>query len=135
MIETRHYQKPNLPPAAECEILERLSENFSISSEEIAQILKRHDVSGDPEALQHSYRKRLGQRLMASFRDEGGSRALLSSGRTYVVLDCCNDQNVLHKIDKRLSVEMAGLDNSIYQVKKRMGRLNRFKMPRLEELA
>ena len=50
------------------------SKDMRISSGEIAAILKKHGVSGDAEALQNSYRKRLGQRLMSSIRDENGRR-------------------------------------------------------------
>ena len=53
---------PRLPPEAEQEILEALFEGMEIHSSEIAAILKKHGVCGDVEALQDSYRKRLGQR-------------------------------------------------------------------------
>ena len=72
--------KPLLPPAAESEIMDVLSANMRISSGEIAAILKKHGVSGDMDALQDSYRKRLGQRLMASIRDENGRREVLARG-------------------------------------------------------
>ena len=65
---------PRLPPAAEQEILEALFEGMEIHSSEIAAILKKHGVCGDVEALQDSYRKRLGQRLMASLRDDTGGQ-------------------------------------------------------------
>ena len=51
---------PRLPPEAEQEILEALFEGMEIHSSEIAAILKKHGVCGDVEALQDSYRKRLG---------------------------------------------------------------------------
>ena len=72
---------PRLPPEAEQEILEALFEGMEIHSSEIAAILKKHGVCGDVEALQDSYRKRLGQRLMASRRDEGGKREVLANGK------------------------------------------------------
>ncbi len=53
--------RPILPPEAEAEILDLLSANLRISSGEIAAILARHGVSGDTDALQDAYRKRLGQ--------------------------------------------------------------------------
>ena len=62
--------RPVLPPQAEAEILDRLFTNMRISSGEIAAILEKYDVCGDVPSLQASYRKRLGQRLMASLRDE-----------------------------------------------------------------
>lgn len=56
----------SLPPDAQREILNRLSTETRISSQEIAAILERHGVCGDMDALQDAYRKRLGQRLMAT---------------------------------------------------------------------
>ena len=75
---TKSTAPPRLPPEAEQEILEALFEGMEIHSDEIAAILKKHGVSGDMEALQDSYRKRLGQRLMASLRDENGRREVLA---------------------------------------------------------
>ena len=83
--------KPLLPPAAEDEIMDVLSANMRISSGEIAAILKKHGVSGDAEALQNSYRKRLGQRLMSSIRDENGRREVLARGSEYIVIECCSE--------------------------------------------
>ena len=51
---------PTLPNEAVDEIMARLGENQRISSDEIVSILKHHNVNGDVEALQDSYRKRLG---------------------------------------------------------------------------
>ena len=70
--------RPLLPPEAEEEILTALFTNMKISSGEIAAILKKHHVSGDTELLQDRYRKRMGQRLMASIRDEHGHREVLA---------------------------------------------------------
>lgn len=87
---------PRLPPEAEQEILEALFEGMEIHSSEIAAILKKHGVCGDVEALQDSYRKRLGQRLMASLRDESGRREVLANGKgSYVVLEGCGDRRQL----------------------------------------
>jgi hypothetical protein len=87
--------KPLLPPAAEDEIMDVLSANMRISSGEIAAILKKHGVSGDMDALQDSYRKRLGQRLMASIRDESGKREVLARCSEYIVVECCADRQVV----------------------------------------
>mgnify|MGYP000324871962 CR=1 FL=1 len=71
----------SLPPDAQREILNRLSTETRISSQEIAAILERHGVCGDIDALQDAYRKRLGQRLMATIRDESGKREVLSGSQ------------------------------------------------------
>ena len=73
--------RPVLPPQAEAEILDRLFTNMRISSGEIAAILEKYDVCGDVPSLQASYRKRLGQRLMASLREESWMRA--ANGRCW----------------------------------------------------
>ena len=74
--------RPLLPPEAEEEILTALFTNMKISSGEIAAILKKHHVSGDTELLQDRYRKRMGQRLMASIRDEHGHRRFWPAAAT-----------------------------------------------------
>lgn len=118
--------KPLLPPEAEAEIMERLSSKMRISSDEIAAILEQHGVSGDAETLQAAYRKRLGQRLMSSIRDEGGKRELLAAGSEYVVVECCNDPQKLKAIQRRLQGNINGLDASTKKVRGRIRFLNRF---------
>ena len=117
--------KPILPPQAEAEILNRLFTNMKISSGEIAAILEKHDVCGDVSSLQAGYRKRLGQRLMASIRDETGKREVLAHGSEYVVVQCCNDRQALKAIQYRLQNQMNGLDVSAAKVKGRVRVLDR----------
>lgn len=93
--------KPLLPLEAEVEILEKLGADLRIGSGEIAAILKKHGVEADVERLQDSYRKRLGQRLMASIRDEEGRREVLARGSEYIVVECCSDQQALKAIRHR----------------------------------
>ena len=112
--------KPLLPPAAEGEIMDVLSANMRISSGEIAAILKKHGVSGDAEALQNSYRKRLGQRLMSSIRDENGRREVLARGSEYIVVECCADRQALKAIRQRIQSQMNGLDDSAGKVRCRI---------------
>ena len=47
-----------VPEDAAAEILEKLMTHQQISSDEVAQILKRYGVCGEPEALQIAYRKK-----------------------------------------------------------------------------
>ena len=118
---------PRLPPEAEQEILEALFEGMEIHSSEIAAILKKHGVCGGVEALQDSYRKRLGQRLMATIRDESGKREVLAaSGGEYVIVDCCNDPQKLKAIRHRIQAQINGLDVSAGKVRKRVRFLERF---------
>ena len=114
-----------LPPQAEAEILDRLFTDTRISSVEIAAILKKHGVRGDESVLQDGYRKRLGQRLMASIRDENGKREVLAHGSEYVVVDCCNDQQALKAIRRRIQGQMSGLDVSAAKVQGRVRVLDR----------
>ena len=116
--------KPLLPPAAEDEIMDVLSANMRISSEKIAAILKKHGISGDVDALQDSYRKRLGQRLMSSIRDENGRREVLARGSEYIVVECCTDRQALRAIRQRIRSQMNGLDDSAGKVRRRIRALD-----------
>ena len=118
--------KPLLPPDAEAEIMAALFTNMRISSSEIAAILKKHGVSENVDILQERYRKRLGQRLMASIRDESGKREVLAHGSEYVVVECCNDQQALKAIRRRIQSQVNGLDNSADKVNCRIRVLDRF---------
>lgn len=115
-----------LPVEAQQEIMERLSTRMRISSQEIAAILEKHGVCGDIDALQDAYRKRLGQRLMATIRDENGKREVLSASGEYVIVDCCNDPQKLKAIRHRIQAQMNGLDVSAGKVRKRVRFLDRF---------
>ena len=117
--------RPVLPPEAEDEILTALFTNMRISSGEIAAILKKHHVSCDTELLQDRYRKRLGQRLMASIRDEGGRREVLAHGSEYVVVECCGDRQKLKAIQRRLQSQMNGLNVSAAKTGRRVRVLDR----------
>lgn len=117
--------KQTLPPATEEEIMDTLFSNMRISSDEIAAILKKHGVSGDANALQDRYRKRLGQRLMAGIRDECGQREVLAHGSEYIVLECCNDQKALKAIRHRIESQVKGLDVSAAKVNGRIHVLDR----------
>ena len=97
-----------------------LSANMRISADEIAAILKKHGVSGDVDALQNAYRKRLGQRLMSSIRDESGRREVLASGSEYIVVECCSDQQALKASRRRIQSQMNGLDDSAGKVRCRI---------------
>lgn len=116
----------SLPPEAQREILNRLSAETRISSQEIAAILKRYGVCGDMDALQDGYRKRLGQRLMATIRDESGKREVLSASGEYVIVGCCNDPQKLKSIQRRIQAQINGLDVSAGKVQKRIRFLERF---------
>ena len=127
MSQKKMSSPPSLPPDAQREILNRLSAETRISSQEIAAILKRHGVCGDMDALQDAYRKRLGQRLLSSIRDENGKREILStSGGEYVIVDCCNDPQKLKAIQRRIQAQMNGLDVSAGKVRGRVHLLERF---------
>ena len=129
MQETKKMapSRTGIPPDAQAEILQKLSAETKITSCEIAEILKKHDVCGDMDALQDAYRKRLGQRLMSTIRDETGKREVLAaSGGEYVIVDCCNDPQKLKAIRHRIQAQMNGLDVSAGKVRKRVHFLERF---------
>lgn len=126
MSQKKSPSPPSLPPDAQREILNRLSAEARISSQEIAAILKRHGVCGDMDALQDAYRKRLGQRLMSTIRDETGKREVLSASGEYVIVGCCNDPQKLKSIQRRFQAQINGLDVSAGKVQKRVRFLERF---------
>ena len=80
-MRERTRTNSGLPPNARAEILEALCANMEISSDEIVAILKRHHVAEDTGVLQDRYRRQLGQRLMASLRDDDGRREVMSNGK------------------------------------------------------
>ena len=125
MSENRFFDSPVLPPEAEDEILTVLFTDMKISTEKIVNIFKKYDVSGDVDALQDRYRKRLGQRLMAGIRDECGQREVLAHGSEYIVLECCNDQKALKAIRHRIESQVKGLDVSAAKVNGRIHVLDR----------
>ena len=97
--DTRAVNMPSLPLGAQDEILNKLFNDMHIHSDDIVKILKKYEVEGDVDALQDAYRRRVGQRLMASIRDGTGKREVLS--------------------------QMAGLGNSAEKVHGRIGVLER----------
>ncbi len=117
---------PALPNEAVDEIMARLGESQRISSDEIVSILKKYNVVGNLETLQDSYRKRLGQRLMAAIRDEAGRREIFAVGKNYVIVDCCNNAQELKAIRRRLQSSVNGLDASVSKVGERMKFLGKF---------
>ena len=117
--------RPVLPAAAEAEIMDKLCAEMRIGIDEITAILAKHGVSGDIDALQESYRKRLGQRLMSSIRDENGRREVLAHGSEYIVMECCSDRQALKAIRYRIENQMRGLDVSAGKVQGRIRVLDR----------
>ena len=120
-----------IPKQAEAEICRKLAENLQISSDDISDILEKYGVREDDQALQRSYRKRLGQQLMASFRDEAGKREILAApngkgGMVYIIIDFCNDAQKLQHIQWKLQNQAAGLDSSVEKVKSRKKLLRKF---------
>lgn len=127
-MKERSEARPGLPPDAKAEILEALCANMEITGDEIAAILKRHHVAEDEEILQDRYRRQLGQRLMASLRDDSGKREVLANGRgKYIVVACCNDEQNLKAIRRRIQNQMKGLDATAGKVRVRIRALERLK--------
>ena len=127
-MNQKSKSRPGLPPDARAEILESLSANMEITGDEIAAILKRHHVAEDAEVLQDRYRRQLGQRLMASLRDESGKREVLSNGKgRYFVLECCRDQKQLQSVQRRVQNQMRGLNATAGKVRARICVLERLR--------
>ena len=126
--------KPKIPLEAENEIMTLLARDLRISADDIAYILEKHGVRADSDALQYAYRRRVGQKLMASIRDTAGRRELLASrcekgSIEYVVINACNDRRELNAIHSRILKSIAGLNASADKVRARLGFLSRFTSP------
>ena len=127
-MKKRIETQPGLPPGARAEILEALCANMEITGDEIVAILKRHYVAEDTGILQDRYRRQLGQRLMASLRDDDGRREVMSNGKgRYFVLECCRDQRQLQSVQRRIQNQMRGLDATAGKVRVRIRVLDRLK--------
>ena len=127
-MRERTRTNSGLPPNARAEILETLCANMEISSDEIVAILKRHHVAEDTGVLQDRYRRKLGQRLMASLRADDGRRVGMSNGKgRYFVLECCRDQRQLQSVQRRIQNQMRGLDATAGKVRARIRVLERLK--------
>lgn len=115
---------------ARAEIFEVLLKDMRISAERMDIILARHGIQRDPESLQRSYRLSVGQKIMAGVRDDEGKREILAArtknGIEYIVIDTCNDQLLLARIQNRMRAAIAGLERSSQKVVKRQGVLSGF---------
>ena len=119
---TSSENTPTLPLEAQKEILDKLFAEKHITSDDIVKILKKYEVNGDVEALQDGYRRRVGQRLMASIRDGDGKREVLSGkGRDYIIVECCNNTDQLIAVRHRIESQIEGLTESVGKVRGRIG--------------
>lgn len=124
-------EKPKvIPPVAEREILGRLYFETKLSVDDLVEILRRHGVVKDPEALLISYLKEVGQRYMASLRDNEGNRMVYCiknrwGEKEYIILDFCNDRRKFRQVQENLSRSLTGMDCSLDAVDERRERLNR----------
>lgn len=120
-----------VPPKAKQKILEKLEKDKRISTGDIEKILIRHHVAGDADALQHTYRLGLAQRLMASIRDEKGHREVLAVRRKdgssdYIAIDFCGNEKELQSIRHKIHGSIIGLEETAAKVKVRIGAIRRF---------
>ena len=114
-----------VPEDAAAEILEKLMTHQQISSDEVAQILKRYGVCGEPEALQIAYRKRSASGSLPAYATHTAGE-VFSTGSTYVLVDCCNDRDALEHIHKKLDKDMEAVDQASCKIDNRLQVLQRF---------
>jgi Arc/MetJ family transcription regulator len=124
--DNSYFGYSGVPEDAAEEVMDILLTRQQISSDELAQILKRYGICGDPEALQTAYRKKVGQRLIASLRDPYGRREVFSTGNTYVLVECCNDRDALECIHEKLGKDMEAVDQASGKIDNRLQVLRRF---------
>lgn len=128
-------RKPTIPPKAKAEIAEILGKKGRISNDELDAILQKHRVRSNTRDLQRGYRLRVGQRLLASVRDENGRREILAhrdseTGEVvYIPIDLCNDEDVLTAIQNRLHKTISSLQVSSGKAANRTKKLHWLKRP------
>ena len=115
---------------ARAEIFEVLLSDMRISTKQIDTILAKHGIRRDTEALQRSYRLSVGQKIMSEVRDDEGNREILAArtenGLEYIVIDACNDQLLLARIQNRLRATITGIERTSNKVTKRQSVLSGF---------
>lgn len=128
-------RKPTIPPKAKAEIAEVLGKKGRISNDELDAILQKHRVRSNTRDLQRGYRLRVGQRLLASVRDENGRREILAhrdseTGEVvYIPIDLCNDEDVLTAIQNRLHKTISSMQVSSGKAANRTKKLHWLKRP------
>ena len=75
---------------------------------------------------EHECQAAAGGAVGSCIRDESGRREVLAHGSEYVVVECCNDQQALKAIRRRIQGQMNGLDVSARKVQGRIHVLDRF---------
>ena len=120
-----------IPIEAQQEIYELLSARLRISADELVAVLRKYGIAGEVDMLQDRYRRRLGQSLMASLRDEKGRREVFAvvddRGETvYIPVDYCNNRSELKQIRQKMRKTMVGLDLSSGKVEDRLQDLDLF---------
>lgn len=119
-----------IPPEAKAEINSILAENMEISAAELVSVLDRYEVREDPAVLQRRFQQTVGQRYMASFLNENGSRAVLALRKqhgkpVYTVVDACNDLKGLKHIRHNLDTQASGIQKTEKRVQHRIHALER----------
>lgn len=123
--------RPTIPTKARDEIMSLLAVDMRIGADQLTDILEKHHVSGNVNALQRGYRRRIAQRIMAGIRDDNGKREILAvrsenGGTEYVVVDGCTDPKKLRAMQHRLQSNLAGLENTSDKVRRRLRFVERF---------
>ena len=123
--------RPTIPTKARDEIMSLLAADMRIGVDQLTDILEKHHVSGNVNALQSGYRRRIAQRLMAGIRDDNGKREILAvrsetGGTEYVVVDGCTDPKKLRAMQHRLQSNLVGLENTSDKVRRRLRFVERF---------
>jgi len=128
-------RKTSIPQKAKAEIAEILGKKGRISNDELDAILQKHRVRSNTRDLQRGYRLRVGQRLLASVRDENGRREILAhrdseTGEVvYIPIDLCNDEDVLTAIQNRLHKTISSMQVSSGKAANRTKKLHWLKRP------
>ena len=114
-----------IPPVAQWELISCLVQNVSSDMDSMVEIVKRHGVSVDTEALETASFRSLIQRFLSRFKDKEGKRLFLGNKGSYHYIPCCEDLTILDEIEQRLQHQAASLNRTSDIVSRRIDVLRR----------
>ena len=109
-----------IPSDAQWELISCLVRNVSSDMDSMVEIVKRHGVSVDKEALEAASFRSLIQRFLSRFKDKDGKRLFLGNKGSYHYIPRCEDLNALDEIEQRLQHQAASLNRTSDIVSRRI---------------
>lgn len=109
-----------IPSDAQWELISCLVRNVSSDMNSMVEIVKRHGVSVNTEAVETARFKELIQRFLSRFKDQDGKRLFLGNKGSYHYIPRCENLNALDEIEQRLQHQAASLNRTSDIVSRRI---------------